>query len=185
MLLRSISIGLVGCALLAAPLNSVARTKRGPSTAEERQRVLQLIQDWEADPIGPNAKNQFSSILVWLSKVPDVEVNLCTIFEREFWDGRQDGSAIYIGLDMEQTKYVLEHYGQHYELIGEYQAGVEGALRVYEMLVKANPGDRQPYYDDLVQRRDAGRLAPWIKNWTVPCSLIASCGTLQAGNVDL
>jgi hypothetical protein len=47
--------------------------------------------------------------------------------------------------------------------MAEYEAGVEGALRVYESLMKANPKDRQPYFDDLVQRRDAGTLAEFVK----------------------
>ena len=47
--------------------------------------------------------------------------------------------------------------------LAEYQAGVEGALRVYEVLVKANPKDRQPYLDDLIQRREAGTLAQFVK----------------------
>jgi hypothetical protein len=46
--------------------------------------------------------------------------------------------------------------------LAEYQAGVEGALRVYEVLVKANSKDRQPYLDDLIQRREAGTLAQFV-----------------------
>jgi hypothetical protein len=35
--------------------------------------------------------------------------------------------------------------------------------RFYEVLVKSNPKDQQPFLDDLIQRRDAGTLAQWVK----------------------
>jgi len=29
--------------------------------------------------------------------------------------------------------------------------------------LKSNPKDRQPFLDDLIQRRDAGTLPQWVK----------------------
>ena len=55
------------------------------------------------------------------------------------------------------------HPDKRDDRLGEYQAGVEGALRVYEVLLKANPKDRQPFLDDLIERRESGTLAQFVK----------------------
>jgi hypothetical membrane protein len=45
---------------------------------------------------------------------------------------------------------------------GAYVAGVEGALRVYETLVKSSPDAKLPFLDDLVAKRDGGVLADHV-----------------------
>ena len=61
-----------------------------------------------------------------------------------------------------QAAFILQNPEKKDDRLAEYQAGVEGALRVYEVLVKANSKDRQPYLDDLIQRREAGTLAQFV-----------------------
>ncbi len=62
-----------------------------------------------------------------------------------------------------QTAFVLQNPDKQNAILAQYQAGVEGALRAYEALLKANPKDRQPYLDDLIQRREAGTLSQFVK----------------------
>jgi hypothetical protein len=62
-----------------------------------------------------------------------------------------------------QTAFLIQNPNRQDDRIAEYLAGVEGALHVYEVLLKANPKDRQPYLDDLIQRRDAGTLEEFVK----------------------
>ena len=51
------------------------------------------------------------------------------------------------------------------------KAGVEGLLRAYSLLLKANANDREPYLDKLMKKRDEGMLKKFLK------SLMASgCG---------
>jgi hypothetical protein len=64
---------------------------------------------------------------------------------------------------MAQAAFVIENSGKKVDRFAEYQAGVEGALRVYEVLLKANPQDRQKYLDDLIRRRDSGTLEDFVK----------------------
>jgi hypothetical protein len=35
-------------------------------------------------------------------------------------------------------------------------------LKIYQVLLKSNPRDQQPFLDDLIQRRDAGTLVQWV-----------------------
>jgi hypothetical protein len=62
-----------------------------------------------------------------------------------------------------QTAFVLKNLDKQNDDLAQFQAGVEGVLRIYELLLRNNPKDQQPYLDDLIQRREAGMLAQWVK----------------------
>jgi hypothetical protein len=168
MFIRKISATLVGCALLLASISANA-ADRGPSTPEERKQALEYIHAWQADPLGPNAKDQFGWILKWVAGVPDITVHVCMIFDKLPKGDKKDSATIFGAEMLAQTAFILENPDKKDDRIAEMKAGVDGALRVYELLLKANPKDRQPYLDDLVQRRDAGTLADFVKERTVAC----------------
>lgn len=164
MFIRSLSAAVVGCALLVLPVVSAnAQDKRGPSTPEERKHALETIHSWQADPLDPDAKAQVGSILKWFTDVPDLTVHVCTILDKLPKNDKKDSSTIFSAEFMGQAAYVLENAGKGEDRQAELVAGVEGALHVYELLVKANPKDRQPYLDELVQRSDAGTLAQFVQ----------------------
>jgi hypothetical protein len=162
MFIRKISAAVVGCALLLAPTVSFTQDHRGPSTAEERQQALEYIHSWQADPLGPQAKDQFGWVLKWMAQVPDLAVQVCTIIDLPKGN-KKDSTTIFAAMFVAQTAFVIQNPDKKDDRLAEYQAGVEGALHVYEQLLKANPKDRQPYLDDLIQRRDAGTLAQFVK----------------------
>ena len=163
MYLRRVSVVLVGCALLLTPIVSSAQDRRGPSTADERKQALEFIHEWQSDPLSPQAKDQFSWLLKWFADVPDLTVHVCTILDKLPKGDKKDSNTIFGGEFMGQAEFVIENPDNKDNRLAEYKAGVEGALRVYELLLKTNPKDREPYLDDLVQRRDAGTLAQFVK----------------------
>jgi hypothetical protein len=161
MFLRNLSAALLGCSLLVAPLAAIA-ADRGPSTPEERKQALEYIQHFMADPLNPALKSEISWVTKWIIEVPNVHVSLCTILD--FPKGnKKDSQALFTTMFFSQVEFALQHPDVQADHLAEYQAGVEGVLRVYEILLKSNPKDRQPYFDDLIQRRDAGTLAQWVK----------------------
>lgn len=163
MISNKISAAVVGCGLLLAAAVSYAQDRRGPSTAEERQQALEYIHGWQADPLGPQARDQFSWVIKWVADVPDVTVHACWILDKLTKGDKKDSATVFGGQVVAQTEFVIENPGKKDDVFAEYQAGVEGALRVYELLLKANPKDRQPYLDDLIARRDHGTLAQFVK----------------------
>jgi hypothetical protein len=48
----------------------------------------------------------------------------------------------------------------------QVEAGVEGLLRAYAVLLKANANDREPYLDKLMKKRDEGTLKNFLKSHT-------------------
>jgi len=164
MLIRTIAAALLGCALLLAPIAANA-ANRGPSTPEERKQALEYIHDFEANPLGPNAAHEREWVVTWVIEVPDVHVSFCsTILDKLNKTDKKDGSALLAAMIMSQTEFALQNPDKQADRLAQFQAGVEGALRVYEVLLKANQKDRQPYLDDLIQRREAGTLAQFVKD---------------------
>jgi hypothetical protein len=153
---------LMGFALSAAVADAKA-ADRGPSTPEERKQALEYIHDWQADPLDPHAKEQFDWVLKWFADVPDLTVHVCMVLDKLPKGDKKDGATIFGGGFMGQAEFVLENPGQKDDRLPELMAGVEGALHVYEQLLKTNPKDREAYLDDLIQRRDAGTLARFVK----------------------
>ena len=97
-----------------------------------------------------------------MADVPDLAVQVCTLIDLPKGN-KKDSTTIFGAMFMAQTAFVIQNPDKNGDRLAEYQAGVEGALHVYELLLKANPKDRQPYLDDLIQRRDAGTLAQFVK----------------------
>jgi len=162
MFLRTISALLVGCTLLLASVSTTAQEKRGPSTPEERAKALAIVRDNETNPFGPNAPENRRWFVLWLVQVPDISVHACTIFDKLAKSGKKDSDLIFGQMVFSQAAFIIQNPEKKDDRLPEYQAGVEGALRIYEALVKANPKDRQPYLDDLIQRREAGTLAQFV-----------------------
>ncbi|MGA2349057.1 MAG: hypothetical protein ABSF70_01380 [Terracidiphilus sp.] len=162
MFLRNFLAALVGCALFAAPVAAIA-ADRGPSTPEERKQALSFIQDFESNPLGPNAIQEREWVLQWIIGIPDVHVSMCMVLDKLPKGDKKDGGTIFAAELFSQTAFLLQNPDKQDDLLAQYQAGVEGALRVYEVLLKANPKDRQPYLDELIERRDAGTLVDFVK----------------------
>jgi hypothetical protein len=165
MFLRNLSAALLGCVLLAAPASSIA-AGRGPSTPEERKQALDYIQHFMADPLNPALKSEIKWLLEWTAEVPDVRVSLCNIIELPRGN-KSDSQTLFTAMVLAQTAFAIQNPDKQNDDLAQYQAGVEGVLRIYELLLKTKPNDRQPYLDDLIQRRDAGTLSQWVKERAV------------------
>jgi hypothetical protein len=169
MFLRNLSAALLGCALLAAPASAIA-AGRGPSTPEERKQALEYIQHFMADPLNPALKSEISWVVEWTIEIPDVHVSLCNIIELPKGN-KKDSQTLFTAMLMAQTAFAIQNPDKQNDDLAQYQAGVDGVLRIYELLLKSNPKDHQLILDSLIQRRDAGTLAQWIKDRAVNCHM--------------
>jgi hypothetical protein len=165
MFLRHRSAALVGCMLLLAPF--AARSARGPSTPEERKQALDIIQRWEADPLNPSLTQEREWVLNWIIQIPDVHVTVCVFFDKLPKGDKKDAANIVLAQMFSQAAFVLQNPDRKDNRLAESMAGVEGALTVYEAQLKTNAKDRQPFLDDLIQKRDAGALPQWVKERAV------------------
>jgi hypothetical protein len=162
MFLRTISAALAALLLLLAPAASSA-ADRGPSTPEERKQALDIIQRFQADPLDQSLKQEQKWVVQWMMEIPDVHVDLCAILDKLPKGDKKDGMTLFSAMVLAQTAFVLRNPDKQDDTLAQYQAGVEGVLSTYALLLKAKPTDRQSYLDDLIERREAGTLAQFVK----------------------
>jgi len=162
MFLRYLSAALVGCALLSAPVAAIA-ADRGPSTPEERKQAIEYIQHFEADPLNPALKPEIQWVVSFIDKVPDIHIGVCPTLIAFPKGDKKDGLTLFTAMLFAETSFALQNPDKQNDYHAQFQAGVEGVLRIYQVLLKSNPKDRQPFLDDLIHRRDAGTLMQWVK----------------------
>jgi hypothetical protein len=157
MLLRVLAIF-----LLFLPFTASA-ADRGPSTPAERKQALEYIHRFQADPLNPDLAAEIQWVVKGTMEVPDIRLDLCTSFFTLTKAGSRDGQTLFNAMVFAQTAYLLENSDRRIDKLAELQAGVEGVLHVYEVLLKASPKDRQPDLDKLIKQRDEGLLAKFVE----------------------
>jgi hypothetical protein len=139
--------------------------QRGPSTSEERAKALKYAKDLEQNPLGENAREERGWLLEWIDKVPDITVPICSTLLPASLSQTQRRFAHEITYQMviASAAYIIEHPNNTDE-DAPYIAGVEGALRTYENILKVRPQARWPVLDDLIEKRDKGELAKYVRD---------------------
>jgi hypothetical protein len=161
MFMRFLCTAMTVC-VLALGASPISAADRAPSTPEERQQALDYIHHFQADPLNPDVKSQVQWVTMWAIQVPDVHVNLCILVDLPKGD-KKHSQTLFTAIVMSQTAFAIQHRDNPADVSAEYLAGLDGLLSVYEKVVAANAKDRQPALDDLLQRRQAGTLADYVK----------------------
>lgn len=157
---------IVMVAVLVAGLAFAAQPEaadRGPSTPEERAKAVELVQSLESDPFGANAQAARRWLTEWSIAVPDISVNWCPgLMEAAI--GKKYPYSGEIGLHplFAATRFAIEHPDKATDINAMYTAAIEGALRVYEVVLKTKPDARLADLDELLEKRNAGELAAYV-----------------------
>jgi hypothetical protein len=136
---------------------------RGPSTPEERKKAVDLVVVLESDPFGAGAQAARTWLTEWTIEVPDISVKVCADLMGPALDKKYPYSSE-VGLQplFSATRFAIEHPDQAKDDNAMYTAGTEGALHVYELILKTKPDARLGYLDDLLARRDRGELPAYV-----------------------
>ena len=136
---------------------------RGLSTPDERAKVVALTRALERDPIGANAPQSRQWLRQWAVEVPDITVYACDALL-----GHGLGAAypylreVNLQGIFSAAAFAIEHPYEARDGVAQYYAGVEGALRAYEVLVKSRPDAKSAFLDELLAKRDRGELADHV-----------------------
>jgi len=137
---------------------------RGPSTADERTRAVQVSKSLRADPIAANVQKDREWLMLWLIEVPDISVKLCTGFLGDLGDSKSGYPGALIATMMaSEAAFVIENPGKAKDTNAVYLAGVDGALDGYQAIHNQDANYRLLQLDDLTQKRAEGRLADHVR----------------------
>jgi carboxypeptidase Q len=152
------------CLTLLLMLSAAAAAQeRGPSTAEERAKAVRLARELEDDPLGAEARHARAWLFQFITKVPDLDIVVCSTLVAELLETEENyARELSFQPVFSQTAYVIEHPEKANDRDATLLAGIEGMLRAYESILKAEPKARHKFLDDLIVRRDKGQLAAWV-----------------------
>jgi hypothetical protein len=143
------------CALLFHPVHA-----RGPSTSEERTKVIQLTRMLESDPLNENAEATRQWLREWTIEVPEIRFHVCNeLLSHGLGENYPYSREINLQTILSGAVFTLEHQDKVRDDVGAYIAGVEGSLRMYDVLAKSRPDARSAFLYGLVAMRDQGELA--------------------------
>lgn len=171
------SLSCLALTLLSGPPPCGA-AERGPSTPEERQRAVSIARRLEAEPLGPTAKDDRAWVIKWLIEVPDIHVEACTEFLGPLLDSKRNFSSEIFGqMLISDVAYVIEHPDKADDGVSRFAAGLEGALKTYESILKTKPKARWPFLDELIRRRDSGTLQDHVRSSMEKCNAAVKVST--------
>lgn len=154
------------------PDPALTQDSRGPSTAEERAKVVQLTRQLEREPLGKGAKEAREWLTVWIIQVPDITVRTCgsLLGPVENDKGKESYSAeLQAQMMFSQAAFLIENPQAVEDVHALLVASVEGALKVYEGILRKKPAARRPYLDDLLEKRGKGEVSAYVSDAMRSC----------------
>ena len=157
-----ILFALLACCQLVAP-SPLRAEERGPSTAEERAKVLDLTRKLETDPLNADADEWRVWLARWIDEVPDVVVPVCPgLLPQLQRNDRNYGHELAMQVVYSSAAFIVEHPKEQVDQQAVFQAGVDGMLKAYQAILKAKPRARWYFLDSLIQMRDKGELKEYL-----------------------
>ena len=135
----------------------------GLSTPEQRAKVVALTRSLEREPLSENAPATRQWLRKWIIEVPDIKVYACDDLLGHGLGGNYPYSTeVKLQPMFSAAAFAIEHPDKARDKHVQHYAGVEGALRVYEVLSKSKPGAKSAFLDDLLTKRENGELADHV-----------------------
>jgi hypothetical protein len=158
--LRRLGIAAVFVVCALQPHHAQAR---GPSTPEDRVRFVTLVRALERDPLAANANATRQQIREWMIEVPDIRFKVCPdLLGHAVGTEYRYSREVNLQVLLSGAVLTIEDPGKARNDVAVYTAGVEGALRAYEALVRSMPDAQLAALDDLIAKRDRNELVDHI-----------------------
>ncbi len=159
--------------ILFAVVACFAQGDRGPSTRSERDRAVKVTHALEQDPLSPSLRADREWLFKWIVAIPDISINVCV-------DPVQGSARYKYGHELTMQKmfssatFIIENSAQKRDDISVETAGVEGALKAYEAILKKEPRAHSTYWDSLLKKRSDGTLRDYVSDY-----MEQACGSEQ------
>jgi len=144
-----------------------AQKKRGPSTPEERDTAVKAARLLEVDPFHKDSKKMRKWFTLWLIEVPDIHIELCSDYLGPVAGSNKNYATEIVGQTMfASAAFIIEHPEQANDRVAVNLAGVEGALKVYEAILKTKPKAKWEFLDALLAKRENSEVRSYLQEVT-------------------
>ncbi|HSN90792.1 MAG TPA: hypothetical protein VLS93_06160 [Anaeromyxobacteraceae bacterium] len=151
-------------AALALLLPALAQG-RGPSTAAERKRAVEITRRLERDPLGKGADADRRWLLQWIEEIPDIMVTICSgpLADLPGDESGRHGTELFVQSLFGMATFLVENPGKKDDWVAVQTAGIESVLAAYRSLLRAEPEARWPELDALADAKRKGKLRETVK----------------------
>ena len=150
--------------ILACALHVRCSLGRGLSTPEERAKVIALTRSLEVDPLRAGSSAQRDWLRRWVIDVPEIKIYWCeALLGHGLGERYPYLSEVNLQAMFAAATFAIEHPAQARHAEAQYHAGVQGALRVYEALMKSRPDATSAFLNQLLAERDRGGLIDRVR----------------------
>ena len=140
------------------------------STVEDRQRLVAIAHKLEAAPLDPALAPERQWALSWVIAVPDIHVRICTNLLSDLRRPRYKYRAeLTDQLLISSTAFVIEHPDQADNYRAQSIGGMEGVLKAYSSIIKAQPQTTAKSLDALLEKQREGKLADAVGEMVKSC----------------
>jgi hypothetical protein len=164
---RTVALALV---LLCAPAVAGAR---GPSTADERKKAVELTRKLEKQPLARSSNQDRGWLLQFIVEAPDFEVKGCKgpldVLAKD--EEGPYARILYVQSVFGMAAFMFENPKKAGDWAAVQTAGIESVLKAYAAILKADPDARWKELDRLVAVRGKGKLRALVEKE------MAKCGT--------
>jgi hypothetical membrane protein len=154
---------IVAAVVLLCAFQARATWARGPSTPQERAKVVALVRSLEQAPFAADAGANRRWLREWIIDVPDISFRSCPeLLGHALGDAYPYADEVNLQVLFSGAAFTVEQPAEARDASAVYRAGVDGALRAYEVVLESRPDARTAFMDDLLAKRERGELAPLV-----------------------
>ena len=130
------------------------------STPEDRQRLVAIAHKLEAAPLDPALASERHWAVSWSIAAPDIHVKICAALlsdlRRPKYKYRSEMSE---QLLISSAAFLIEHPDEAENYRAQSVGGMEGVLKAYASIIKADPQATAKPLDALLEKQREGKLA--------------------------
>ncbi len=145
---------------------------RGPSTAAERKRAVEITRRLEKEPLSHSSVEARQWLLEFIVEAPDFNVRGCS-GPLDVLAKNEEGPyarLLYVQSIFGMAAFMFEHPKQAEDWAAVQTAGIESTLKAYQSLLRADSGARWRELDKLVAAKDAGKLRKLVEKEMAACA---------------
>ncbi len=126
----------------------------------EKELVIKAARAYETAPLAKDTAEIREKALRWVIETDDVSIIACGGVFRLFSDKKnKNGSDMTAAYTLGMAAFKLENPTKASDEDAAQLAGLEGALKTYEVLVSEKPKTKNDAIEELLIRRGKGELA--------------------------
>ncbi|HLK53360.1 MAG TPA: hypothetical protein VKU42_07880 [Candidatus Angelobacter sp.] len=133
---------------------------------------MAITHKMEDSPLDEGLRNERAWALKWLVEIPDISVSVCIApIDGPSKKKYKYSPELTVQLTFSSAAFIIEHPDQAKDGDAQHLAGVEGAIKAYQSILKTKPDAKSKAMDDLLEKQHDGKLADYVQEtWRANCT---------------